>query len=66
MKIYYDVALRNKTNECIVSYWADSFSIDEYRILRVKSSECGNITVKVEDDEYLVVCEVRVDDAYYY
>lgn len=45
-----------------ISYWADSFSVDEYRILRVKSVEFGDVTVSIRDDERMFVSEVSVKD----
>lgn len=61
MKIYYDVQLVNDKGGS-VSYWADSFSVDEYRILRVKSCECGDITVQINPNEKLIVSEVHVNE----
>ena len=59
---YYDVTLLNKKNNVSISYWADSFSIDKYGILRLKSEECGNITVQIEADEQVTVCTIDVLD----
>lgn len=62
MQIYYDVTLKDEAKNNSISYWADSFSIDENRILRVKSRECGDITVEIEPNERLVVEDVIVED----
>lgn len=62
MQIYYDVTLKDETKNSSISYWADSFSVDENRILRVKSRECGDITVRIEPNERLVVSDVFVKD----
>lgn len=62
MQIYYDVTLKDETKNSSISYWADSFSVDESRILRVKSRECGDITVRIEPNERLVVNDVFVKD----
>ena len=64
MQIYYDVILKNETNNSSISYWADSFSVDKNRILRVKSMDCGDITVKIMDDERLIVRDVFVEDEF--
>ena len=61
MKDYYDIVLKNEAGGSI-SYWADSFSVDEYRILRVKSVEFGDVTVSIRDDERMFVSEVSVKD----
>ena len=64
MQIYYDVILKDETKNSSISYWADSFSIDENRILRVKSKDCGDITVKIDVNERLVVRDVCVEDEF--
>lgn len=64
MQIYYDITLKNELKNNSISYWADSFSVDENRILRVKSKECGDITVKIDANEKLFVREVRVKDEF--
>lgn len=62
MQVYYDVTLKDETKNNSISYWADSFSVDENRILRVKSRECGDITVSIEPNERLIVKDVFVKD----
>ena len=62
MQIYYDVTLKDETKNNSISYLADSFSVDENRILRVKSKECGDITVRIEANERLIVKDVVVED----
>ncbi|MFG6326631.1 MAG: hypothetical protein K1W00_07250 [Lachnospiraceae bacterium] len=62
MRIYYDVTLKDDVKNNSISYWADSFSVDEYRILRVCSRDCGDITVKISANERLIVRDVFVED----
>lgn len=62
MEIRYDVTLKNESKNSSISYWADSFSVDEHRILRVKSRECGDITVRIDPNERLIVHDVIVTD----
>lgn len=64
MRIYYDITLKDEFKNCSISYWADSFFVDENRILRVKSSECGDITVKIDANEKLFVREVHIEDEF--
>lgn len=64
MQIYYNVTLQKESTNSSISYWADSFSVDENRILRVISRECGNITVRIEDNERLIVNDVVVKDEF--
>ena len=62
MQIYYDVTLKDETKNSSISYWADSFSIDEHRILRVKSRDCGDITVQIDPNERVIINDVIVTD----
>lgn len=62
MQIYYDVTLKDDVKNISVSYWADSSSVDECRVLRVRSRDCGDITVKISANERLVVRDVFVED----
>lgn len=62
MQIYYDITLKDKRKNNSISYWADSFSVDENRILRVKSEECEDITVKIQPNERLIVKDVFIKD----
>ena len=63
MQIYYDVTIKDETkNNVSVSYWADSFSVDKNRILRVYSEECGNVVVTIGANERLFVKDVLVKD----
>ena len=64
MQIYYDITLKDETANNSISYWADSFSVDENRILRVKSKECGDITVRIEANERLIVKDVFIEDEF--
>lgn len=61
MARYFDVTLRDEKN-CSISYWADSFSVDENGILSVYSRDCGNIKVKIQNDEKLSVETVDVKE----
>ena len=62
MEIYYDITLKNEDKNSSVSYWADSFSVDEHRVLRVQSRDCGNCTVMFDPNERLIVHDVIVKD----
>ncbi len=62
MKIYYDITLKDEIKNNSISYWADSFSVDENRILRVLSKDCGDITVKISADERLIINDVFIED----
>lgn len=62
MQMYYDVCLRNENTNGSISYLADSFSVDEYRILRIKSREFGDVTVKIDVNERLTVSEFWIED----
>ena len=56
------LTLKDEAKNSSISYWADSFSVDENRILRVKSKDCGDITVQINPNERLVVEDVFVKD----
>lgn len=60
MKILYDITIRDEAKNRYGSYLADSFSIDENRILKVKSEDYGNTTVKINSNEKLAVRELRI------
>lgn len=62
MMLYYDVKLKNDIGNSSISYLADSFSVDENRILRIKSIEFGDITVKIHENEKIVVNEIILKD----
>lgn len=64
MQNYYDIVLKDESRNVSISYWADSFSVDRYRILRVKSEECGDVTVAIGDNERMFVSEVFVEDEF--
>lgn len=64
MQIYYDITLKDENQNTSISYWVDSFSVDENRILRVQSKDCGDITVKIDVNERLVVRDVCVKDEF--
>ena len=58
----YDIELKDEGKSSSISYWADSFSIDEHRILRVKSRDCGDITVQIDPNERVIINDVIVTD----
>lgn len=62
MQIRYDITLEKGNRS--VSYWADSFSVSENRILKVYSRDCGDIAVKIDSDERLVIRDVFVEDEF--
>lgn len=62
MEIYYDIKIKDEDRNSSISYWADSFSIDEHRVLRVQSRDCGDITVQIHPDERVIVHDVVVID----
>lgn len=62
VRVYYDITLKDETKNNSFSYFADSFSVDENRILKVKSIVCGDITVRIEANERLIVKDVFVED----
>lgn len=62
MIIYYDVTLINRKRNSKTSYVADSFSVDDNRILKIKSKVYGNLVTKIENDEELSVIELKVND----
>ena len=64
MKICYDIKITNEAKNSSVFYWADSFSIDEHRVLRVKSRDCGDITVQIDPNHRLSINDVIVKDEY--
>lgn len=64
MKIYYDITLKDETKDTSVSYLADSFSIDKNRILKAKSKDCGDITIKIDSNKKLSVRELRIYSSY--
>ena len=62
MEIHYDIELKDEGKNSSISYLADSFSIDEHRILRVKSRDCGDITVQIDPNERVIINDVIVTD----
>lgn len=62
MEIHYDITLKDEGKNNSISYWADSFSVDEHRVLRVQSRDCGNITVQIDPNERLIVRDMVVTD----
>ena len=62
MEIHYDIELKNEDKNSSISYWADSFSIDEHRILRVKSRDCSDITVQIDPNARVIINDVIVTD----
>lgn len=64
MTKYYVVALTNRNRNRKISYLADSFSVNDDRILRIKSKEYGDLVVQIESEEELTVNEVELFDHY--
>ena len=64
MERYYDITIKYKDKKGSISYWADSFSVDKNGILRIKSVDCGDVTVHIKTNENLSVCSVDVKDEY--
>lgn len=62
MHTCYDITIKNKTKSVTVCYWADSFSIDQDRLLKVQSQKCGDVTVRLKPSESLTVKDVLVED----
>lgn len=62
MKIYYDITIKNDEKNNYVSYFAEGFSIDENRILKIKSKGYGDISVKISPNERLIICDVIEKD----
>lgn len=62
MTKYYDVVLTNKNRNVKISYLADSFSVNDYRILKIYSKEYGDVVVQIENDEELSVTEIELED----
>lgn len=64
MRIYYDITIKDESKNRSISYFADGFSVDENRILRIKSSDCGDITVEIDVNERLFVHDVLTPDEF--
>ncbi len=62
MEIYYDIKLKHENKNCSISYLADSFSVDENRVLRVQSRDCGNVAVQIDLNQRLSVRDLIVTD----
>lgn len=62
MTKYYDVTLTNRKRNNKVSYLTNSFSVNDDRILTIKSVDCGYVVIKIERDEELSVNEIELKD----
>lgn len=62
MTKYYDVIVTNKNRNRKISFLADSFSVNDDRILKIKSKEYGNVVVEIKQDEELSVHEIVLKD----
>lgn len=62
MTKYYDVVLTNRNRNRKTSYLADSFSVNDDRILKIKSREYGDLVVQIESEEELTVNEIELKD----
>lgn len=62
MERYYEVVITNKNRNRKISYLADSFSVNDDRILKIKSKEYGDLVVQIESEEELTVNEIELKD----
>lgn len=62
MRKFYDVAITNKERNIKIFYLADSFSLDECRVLRIKSYAYGDVSVQIEKGEEITVNEIELKD----
>lgn len=62
MAKYYEVVLTNRNRNRKISYLADSFSVNDDRILKIKSKEYDDVVVQIKNDEELIVNEIELKD----
>lgn len=62
MTKYYDVVLTDKKRNRKISFLADSFSVNDDRILKIKSKDYGDVNVQITSDEELSVNEIELKD----
>lgn len=62
MAKYYDVVLTNRNINSTVHYIADSFIVTDNRILKVFSTDYGNVFTHIRDDEVLTINEIESKD----
>lgn len=61
MTKYYDVVLTNKKLNSKITFLADSFSVNDDRILKIYSKEYGDVVVQITADEELTVNETELE-----
>lgn len=66
MTRYYDIKIHTKNKNIFASYLADAFSINEDRILKIKSREFGDLVVQIEPNEEVTVQEIELKDDWEY
>lgn len=64
MRIYYDITIKDVARNCSYSYWAVSFSFDENRVLRVRTSDDEDISVKIDPNYRFFVHDVLTPDEF--
>ncbi len=64
MQRYYDVVLENEIKKYSVFYLADSFSVDENRILKIKSREFGDVANILDDNDRIIVSDLCIKDEF--
>ena len=62
MTKYYEVVLTDKKRNRKINFLADSFLVNDDRILKIKSKEYGDINVQITSDEELSVNEIELKD----
>ena len=62
----YDVTLKNEINNNSRTYLADSFLVDENRVLSIKSTECGDVVVNIDIDEKIIITVLIINEGFQY
>lgn len=62
MTKYYDVILINKARNRKSYYLADSFSVNDDRVLKIYSKEYGNVVLQIGNDEELSIKEIELKE----
>lgn len=62
MTKYYDVVLLDRKCNKNTSYLANSFSINDDRILKIKFKNDEDLVVQIKNDEELIVNEIDLDN----
>lgn len=58
----YEVVLTDISLNRKVSYLADTFSVNEDRILKIMSEDYGNVVIQMESCEELTINEIKLND----